>query len=164
VPIVGAMPGASELEIRWASRAGGDLAGALQLRERVFCGEQGVPYAEERDGRDGSALHLVALAPQAQREGDGRVVATLRLLLDREVAKIGRVAVRRDWRRRGIASRMLRIALDQARARGCTSVRLAAQVDATGLYERAGFSVSSEPFEEAGILHVGMGLELPPRG
>jgi predicted GNAT family N-acyltransferase len=41
-------------------------------------------------------------------------------------------------------------------------VRLASQLEARSVYERAGFAVESEPFEEAGIEHVWMGLRLTP--
>jgi predicted GNAT family N-acyltransferase len=142
--------------IRWASGPE-DVLGAFAVRMRVFCEEQGVPREEEIDGRDEDALHLVALAPD-----DGRVIATLRLLVDDDVAKVGRVAVERDWRRRGIALRMLALALDAARQRGCGRARLAAQLEAVALYEQAGFAVESERFEEAGIQHVWMGRSLAP--
>jgi predicted GNAT family N-acyltransferase len=124
------------------------------VREEVFCREQGVPKAEELDGLDDRALHLVALDP------DGGVIGTLRLLVTEGEAKIGRVAVQRPWRRRGIASRMLEVALAGARERGCRRARLASQLQATRLYEEAGFSIESEPFEEAGIPHVWMGRTL----
>jgi predicted GNAT family N-acyltransferase len=55
---------------------------------------------------------------------------------------------------------MLDMALAAARERGCREARLAAQMQATGLYERAGFSVESDPFQEAGIAHVWMGRSL----
>jgi predicted GNAT family N-acyltransferase len=155
---------AGAVVIRWA-RGGEDMRGAFALRELVFCGEQGVPAEDELDTRDEDALHLVALAP------DGRVViGTLRLLLDAHdasrPAKIGRVAVRREWRRRGIALRMLELALAAARERGCTRARLAAQLEAVALYEQVGFAVESDRFEEAGIQHVWMGqlLETSTQG
>jgi predicted GNAT family N-acyltransferase len=126
------------------------------VREEVFCREQGVPKEEELDGLDERALHLIALEP------DGAVVGTLRLLLVGGEAKIGRVAVKRHWRRRGIASRMLEMALAGARERGCRRARLASQLQATRVYEEAGFAVESEAFEEAGIPHVWMGRPLEP--
>jgi predicted GNAT family N-acyltransferase len=147
---------AAEVAVRWARREA-ELAGAFAVRERVFCGEQGVPVEEELDGRDEQARHVVALAGET-----GRVVGTLRLLVEGERAKVGRVAVEREWRRRGVASRMLELALAGAREHGCAQVRLAAQVAATEVYGRAGFSVESEEFEEAGIAHVWMGLSLAP--
>ena len=105
-----------EIPIRWAAGAD-DLRGALALRELVFCEEQGVPREEELDEHDEHALHLVAL-----EESSGGVVGTLRLLTDRDGAKIGRVAVAREWRRRGVAQRMLELALDAARAQGSPRV------------------------------------------
>jgi predicted GNAT family N-acyltransferase len=142
------------VSLRWAASAE-DFDGAIALREQVFCREQGVPRDEELDGRDGEALHLVALEP-----GSDRVIATLRLLQDGTRAKVGRVAVQRDWRRRGIAARMLQLALARARELGATEARLAAQLEAKGLYEQAGFVVQSDQFMEAGIPHVWMGLQL----
>jgi predicted GNAT family N-acyltransferase len=144
------------IELRWAA-ARADLEGALHVREQVFCREQGVSREQELDGLDGAALHLVALAPDRRR-----VIGTLRLLLTGEDAKIGRVAVERDWRGRGIASQMLQLGLACARERGCVRARLAAQLEATRLYEQAGFSVESDAFEEAGIAHVWMGRRLTP--
>ncbi|HEV3035881.1 MAG TPA: GNAT family N-acetyltransferase [Solirubrobacteraceae bacterium] len=145
-----------EILIRWALGPD-DVRGAFAVRERVFCDEQGVPREEEIDERDEHALHLVALDPESRR-----VIGTLRLLCDADSAKVGRVAVEREWRRRGIAARMLERALAQARERGCLRVRLASQLEARSVYERAGFAVESEPFEEAGIEHVWMGLRLTP--
>jgi predicted GNAT family N-acyltransferase len=138
------------IPIHWA-RGPEDVRGAFAVRERVFCIEQGVPLSVEIDEHDDEALHLVAL------QGDGgRVIGTLRLLSSGGVAKVGRVAVDRDWRGLGIASRMLEIALSKAREQGCGEALLASQLDATGLYERAGFAVDSEPFDEVGITHVWM--------
>ena len=143
--------------MRWA-HSHQEVLGAFAVRERVFCGEQGVPVGDELDGRDGDAGHVVALEP-----GGGRVIGTLRLLVDGEHAKVGRVAVDRAWRRRGIALRMLALALDAARERGCTRARLAAQLTAAELYRQAGFAVESDTFEEAGIPHVWMGMALAAR-
>ena len=128
----------------------------MEVREQVFCREQGVPWEEERDELDEVAEHLVGVDP------DGRVIATLRLLCDEGTAKVGRVAVERSWRRRGVALRMLEIALERARERRCRRARLAAQLGALELYRRVGFSVESDPFVEAGIEHVWMGRELEP--
>ncbi|MGO9490364.1 MAG: GNAT family N-acetyltransferase [Solirubrobacteraceae bacterium] len=144
--------------IEWA-RLPADVEGAIRVRELVFCQEQGVPVEEELDGRDDEALHLVAIEPER-----GRVIGTLRLLFDEDTAKVGRVAVEADWRGMGIASRMLGLALDRAREQGARRARLASQLEVVGLYERAGFTVQSGVFEEAGIPHVWMGRELARAG
>ena len=144
----------AQIEIRWA-RDAEDVRGAFALREAVFYGEQKVPVEEDVDELDRDAQQLVALGPDG-----GRVIGTLRLLSFGDEAKIGRVAVAKRWRRRGIASRMLAVALARAREQGFARVRLAAQIVAVALYEKAGFAVESEPFQEAGITHVWMGLTL----
>ena len=69
---------------------------ALALRHRVFCEEQGVAVDLEADGRDGEALHVVAVS-------DGAVVGTCRLVLDGDTAKLGRMAVEPEARGRGSA-------------------------------------------------------------
>ncbi len=143
-----------EISIRWAAGPD-DRRGALALRDLVFCEEQGVPREEELDEHDERALHVVALERPC-----GSVIGTLRLLLEPGEAKIGRVAVAREWRRRGVALRMLQLALEEAREQRSLRVRLAAQLDAVALYEKAGFAVESETFEEAGIQHVWMGQRL----
>jgi predicted GNAT family N-acyltransferase len=135
--------------LRWAEGEA-DLKGALAVRVRVFCDEQGVSREEELDGRDDEALHLVAAAP------DGQIVGTLRLLFSEDAVKVGRVAVDRAWRGRALASRMLVMALAEATVRGALEARLASQVTVVELYRRAGFEVCSGVFEEAGIDHVWM--------
>lgn len=144
----------SALDIRWITERD-DLRRAHAIRERVFCREQGVSREDELDGLDDVSEHLLAITRE-----EPRAVATLRLHVTNSVARIGRLAVDRDWRRRGLATELLQRALARARERGCETAQLAAQIDARRLYENVGFSVQSEPFEEAGITHVWMTLAL----
>ena|SRR5436190_13665587 len=150
-----ARPHGSAVELRWAAGED-DRRRALTLREQVFCDEQGVPRELEVDGLDDRAMHLLALPADS-----ARTIGTLRLLVDGVEAKVGRVAVAPCWRSRGVASRMLSAALEEAEQRGCRRASLAAQLRATGVYERAGFRIASEPFEQAGITHVLMRRSLP---
>jgi predicted GNAT family N-acyltransferase len=126
-----------------------ELAAALDLRERVFCGEQGVTLEGDRDGRDGEALQLVAL-------DDGAVVATCRVLFDGGVARFQRLCVTPRSRRRGLAARMLAAAEEAARDREATRMDLHAQTAALGLYERAGYTAYGAPFDDEGIEHLAM--------
>lgn len=142
------------MEVRRAQRPA-EVEAALALRIAVFCMEQGVARAEEVDARDGEALHLIAL-------DDGALLGTCRLLFEGEatVVRLGRMAVRRDARRRGVGSALLRAALSQARDHGARWVRLNAQRPAQPLYARHGFEVVGPPFQEAGIEHVAMELSV----
>ena len=139
---------APPVEIR---RFSGDeeMAQLLRLRHDVFCVEQGVPEREELDGRDGEAIHLVAV------EGD-EVLATCRLLFVGPTVQFSRLAVRQSARRRRIASRLLELADEEARAGGARRLVLHAQTYARSLYETSGYEPRGRVFMEAGIEHVAM--------
>ena len=123
---------------------------ALALRERVFCGEQGVSIAAERDGADDEALHVVALAE------DGAVIGTCRLVLDGDAARLGRMCVDPALRGSGVGQAVLVEAERRAAAAGARLVRLHAQTSVRRLYERAGYTPSGDEFIEEGIPHVAM--------
>lgn len=122
---------------------------ALALRERVFCGEQGVSRAADRDGRDSEALHVVAVE-------DGRVVGTCRLLMEDHGARLGRMAVDRGARGRGLGAALLAEAERRAAAAGARRVMLHAQERARSLYARGGYQPVGEPFMEEGLPHIAM--------
>jgi predicted GNAT family N-acyltransferase len=126
-----------------------EVAAALGLRERVFCQEQGVPLEAERDGLDAEALHLVALE-------DGALIGTCRVVLDRAAARLGRLAVERSARRRGVGAALLAAAERAAAEAGARVVLLHAQTSAEALYARSGYVRRGEPFVEQGIDHVAM--------
>ena len=73
------------------------------------------------------------------------------------------VAVRADRRGRGHGAAVLAELERAAAARGQVAVELHAQVTARGFYERAGYTAVGEPYEEVGIVHLGMRKELTGR-
>jgi predicted GNAT family N-acyltransferase len=128
-----------------------ELDALLDLRHRVFCMEQGVPKHEEIDGRDGDAIHLVAL-----RSEDGGVVGTCRLLFVDRTVQLSRLAVEPDARRQGIATALLHEAARQAAAAHAKRIVLHAQTYARDLYAADGYEPRGRTFMEAGIEHVAM--------
>jgi predicted GNAT family N-acyltransferase len=146
------MTGTLLYEVRRA-HGGQEMEALLELRHEVFCREQGVPVHEEMDGRDGEALHLVAVE-------NGAVVGTCRLLFVGPTAQFSRLAVEISARRRGIATALLEAAEVEARAAGMRRLVLHAQTYARELYERAGYRARGRVFVEAGIEHVAMEKEL----
>lgn len=119
---------------------------AAPIRFAVFVEEQGVPQEIELDDHDARCVHAVAFE-------DGRAVATARLLPD---GHIGRMAVLKDWRGRGIGAAMLVQLMDRARRRGDREVFLTAQVHAIAFYRAHGFQEEGEEYLEAGIPHRDM--------
>ncbi len=151
------IPDADQVTLHWVERIE-QLRAAQELRVQVFCVEQGVPREVELDAGDDVARHAIAVTP------DGTVIGTMRLLVRDGVVRVGRVAVAREWRGRGIASRLLARADEYAQRQRAESLRLAAQTAAQRLYLKAGFRPVGEPFREAGIEHVWMVREVvPPR-
>jgi predicted GNAT family N-acyltransferase len=126
-----------------------ELEAALALRYDVFCGEQGVPRSEERDGRDHDALHLIAVQ-------NGKVVATCRLVFVGSTVQFSRLAVAREARRQHIATALLRAADEQTLAGGANRLVLHAQTYARSLYDQAGYVARGKEFVEANIEHVAM--------
>ncbi len=152
------------------------------VREAVFVREQGVPPELERDAADPHCLHALA------RDGEGRPVGAARLVPPRVVAggcvgarddgaeagaasaavpaastrlpRIGRMAVLREWRGRGVGEAMLEALTAAARERGWPELALHAQASAIGFYARQGYLPHGARFTEAGIVHQAMRRKL----
>jgi len=120
---------------------------ASAIRHEVFVEEQGVPREIELDEHDPQCLHAIA------HDETGLQVGTGRLLPD---GHIGRMAVRRAWRGRGIGGAILERLIEAARVRGDLEVVLSAQVHALDFYRAYGFAEEGSPYVEAGIAHQAM--------
>ena len=130
-----------------------DFPACAAIRRRVFIEEQNVPEALELDELDATALHLLATR-------DGRAIGTARLLIEGETAKIGRVALLPEARGLGAGAALMRAALDELRARGVRTAKLSAQTHAIGFYEKLGFTAHGPEYDDAGIPHRDMTLDL----
>lgn len=122
---------------------------AFKLRRAVFVGEQNVPPEEEFDTHDLTAHHVVAV-----REGE--ISGTLRIIHSQEHVKIGRVAVAKGARGRGLASAMIAHAMDEHRPVRNNRFYLTAQSDKIALYERFGFFAYGDTFLDGGMPHFFM--------
>jgi len=131
-------------------------ATARAVRLAVFVSEQGIPESEEWDDVDALALHAVCLV-QDQAVATGRVWCDAAMPFN---AHIGRLAVLRQQRGRGLGRLVLQALMQQARDWRCTSVVLHAQTKALGFYEAQGFVSEGHPFDEVGIAHVLMRCQL----
>ena len=131
-----------------------DIATCQALRRVVFIEEQGVSLADEVDGRDGEARHLLVWH-------DGIAVGTARVLVEGDVGKIGRVCVLQEARGLGLGAGLIRAAVEVLRGvPGISKVKLGAQVHALGFYERLGFAAFGPDYMDAGIAHRDMVLAL----
>ena len=120
-----------------------------QIRMDVFVNEQGVPVELEMDGLDASGVHVLAIV-------DGAPAGCGRLLLKGNEAKIGRVAVKKEFRRYGIGTGICKLLIAIAGDSGAELVYLGAQLTAVDFYISLGFEKEGDVFEEAGIDHIKM--------
>ncbi len=131
-----------------------EMESAVAVRFRVFVSEQSIPPEEELDEADATATHSIALH-------GGRVVGAGRLVLREDgYAQIGRMAVDKEWRRRGVGSLILGFLEESARAQGRTQSLLHAQEYVKSFYAAHGYREHGEVFLEVEIPHLEMRKQL----
>jgi len=119
---------------------------ASPIRFQVFVREQRVPAEIELDDMDAPSLHAIAFENE-------KPIGTGRLLPD---GHIGRMAILKEWRRRGIGAAILKALIDAAERRGDREIALSAQLHAVEFYRTHGFEPVGDVYEEAGIPHQAM--------
>jgi len=128
-----------------------DLFDVLALRTKVFVVEQDCPY-QELDQNDKNAYHLFC-------KEKGKVVAVLRIYRDKDNKKIliGRVAVDVDFRKSGIARKMMMVCLKYMEDNFKNEkLFLSAQTYLVDFYKSFGFVIYGDEFLEDGIPHIHM--------
>jgi predicted GNAT family N-acyltransferase len=126
----------------------------MDLRIRVFCGEQGVDPEEEMDDLDEEATQIVGL-------DESGVIATCRLRYPEPgISKLERMAVEARLRKHGVGGRLLAGAEEEARAAGARLMALHAQRRAEAFYASNGYVAEGETFMDAGIEHIRMSKAL----
>ena len=122
------------------------------LRMEVFVVEQGVPAAEELDAHDLTAIHVLV----REKQNPANIVATARLIPSGEDLRkgaVGRVAVRKAYRGKGIGALLMRFVEDVAKERGMTFLELGAQCYALPFYEKLGYRAEGEIYLDCAIEH-----------
>ncbi|MFK0047175.1 GNAT family N-acetyltransferase [Streptomyces sp. NPDC090741] len=142
-----------------------DLAACFAVRTEVFVVEQSVPESIEYDAYDAVAVHVLAVAPDGEPLGTGRLLhgpaALGKTGGDPTVGSLGRLAVRKAARGLGVGVALVRAIEAEAGRLGLSAVDLGAQTHALGFYERLGYVAYGPEFEDAGIPHRSMRRALP---
>ena len=133
-----------------------DESSIANIRCEVFITEQCVPEHLEWEDEDSTYQWFVA-ETRAGLIGIARLMPVEEGTL--EGARIGRMAVRRPFRGKGVGAALLHAALDVARARGFQMVNLSAQTHAVNFYVKYGFVAEGEIYLDAGIPHRTMRLK-----
>lgn len=128
-------------------------AWAESVRRQVFIEEQQIDEADEWDAQDAQALHAVVLNEA------GMPLATGRMFPDSQqvgMALIGRMAVVKAMRGRGLGKQVLQALMQAAKQAGFTHVKLHAQTSAQAFYAAQGFVPEGDVYDEVGIAHINM--------
>ena len=121
------------------------------VREEVFVLEQKITLCAELDEEDLRCIHICLLE-------EGKIVAYARCFADEGVAHIGRVLS--TVRGKGFGLAVMRTAMTVCRERlGCRHIVVHAQQQVIPFYEKLGFRITSEIFDECGILHRRMEID-----
>lgn len=125
----------------------------FSLRFEVFVNEQNVPPEMEIDEFDNVAIHVVAYVSNT-------ILACGRVYKIHDIAKIGRIAVKKKYRELGIGKMIMQKLLGECYAMNVSYVELNAQVEAIPFYEKFGFQKRGDIFDDAGIPHIKMFLKI----
>lgn len=128
-----------------------NLSDVFFIRFKVFVQEQGVPSDIEQDtyDKDQSTNYILIYDKK-------KPIATGRLIYNGQDFFIGRVAVLEEYRRKNIGKNIINRLKGLALAKGASSIHLNSQYYCKGFYEKLGFQIKGNVFEEAGIRHVNM--------
>ena len=131
-----------------------DLQHCFLIRKIVYIEEQRIPEKDEFDEFDEGAVHFLAFWNDIPA-GTARWRVT-----EGNKAKLERFAVLKDFRKKGIASALIKAVLRDVYNQGIfEKVYLHAQVEVLPLYQHFGFVPVGDQFDECGILHQGMELK-----
>mgnify|MGYP004457735237 FL=1 len=134
-----------------------DMYEIAKSRFEVFVCEQEIIEEQDFDDKDKLCHHVML-------KEDGRIVAYSRIVLKGigyENISIGRVLVLNSHRRRGIAQKMMKVALEFIKNNlNENIVVLSAQEYVKEMYSSVGFKVISDVYDEVNIPHVKMKIEL----
>lgn len=124
----------------------------LALRTDIFVVEQNCAYPE-LDYHDQHSQHILLF-------GVDGLLACARLVSPGtlyELPSIGRVAVKKAYRKRGLARKVFEAALEEALRRyPGLDLKLQAQTYLENFYTSYGFRAINKPYPDFGIMHIDM--------
>lgn len=131
-----------------------DLQKVFEIRKEVFVKEQNVSPEEEYDQFEDSSRHFLALYGEDQIP-----CGTARWRFTDKGIKLERFAILLSFRGLGLGAALVQACLNdiaQFPESVGKKIYMHAQVHAVGFYEKLGFQIEGEEFEEAGIRHFTM--------
>lgn len=122
---------------------------AADIRKAVFVDEQG--FQNEFDDIDNDAYHAVLFTDDKTPVACGRLFTS-----DGKTYTIGRVAVIKEYRKKGLGEKIVTALESKARELGGIETELSAQVRAKGFYEKLGYSPFGDEYLDEYCPHISM--------
>ncbi len=123
---------------------------AMDVRIKVFVEEQG--FVDEMDNTDNVAIHFVAFET-------GTPIGTFRIFLKENGYVLGRLAVIKEYRNKGVGKALMSAAEQKVKEKGYNSLILHSQLRATEFYEKCGYKAFGEVELEENYPHIWMKKE-----
>jgi len=117
-----------------------------EIRREVFMEEQGISFVDEFEGGENTFVHFCLYC-------SNHLIGYARAISESADLHIGRVAVRKMWRKQGYGYILMKAAEEYGRENGCKTASLNAQIQAMGFYVQLGYNEVGDAFIEAGIEH-----------
>ena len=145
-------------KITWTAKAFKDLSvdeyfEIIYLRTEIFVVEQDCPY-QEVDEKDRQSYHLFG------RAENGELIAVTRVLpkgISYDEISVGRVALKKEYRGKGIADTLMLETLNFIKQEfGKQAIRISAQEYLLKCYNKHGFKQVGEMYLEDDIPHIEM--------
>jgi predicted GNAT family N-acyltransferase len=142
-------------EIRIA-RSFDDLLMVYSIRSAVYIAEQECPFAEEFDGNDHCATHLVGFIKEEP-------AGCIRVRFFYDFAKIERLAVLKRFRKSALASDLVWSGIDLVRRKGFRRIYGTAREGLEGFWARfGGVAISDKKITVSGFKYTEMMVDLDP--
>lgn len=131
-----------------------DYNDMVKLRDEILRKPLGLSFTQEELEKEKSNLMMAAY------EDDKMLGCCMLVEEDPQTVRLRQMAVRNDLQGKGIGKALIQFAENLARDHGYQKICMHARKNALGFYEKMGYRVTGDEFEEITIPHYMMEKEL----
>jgi ribosomal protein S18 acetylase RimI-like enzyme len=131
-----------------------DYREMVRLRDEILRRPLGLTFTEEELEKEQGNLMMAAL-------DDGKMLGCCMLVEEGpKTVRLRQMAVRNDLQGKGVGKALIQFAENLARDQGYEKITMHARKNAIGFYEKMGYRVSGDEFQEITIPHYVMEKDL----
>ncbi|MHA1538973.1 MAG: GNAT family N-acetyltransferase [Alphaproteobacteria bacterium] len=132
-----------------------NFAYAEKIRTTVFVQEQNRPLKLEIDKFDDEARHYLLFI------GDKPVGTARMFLIEPEVARIGRLAILKEYRKKALGAELMEHIVAEVKANTVAKkIIISAPISSIPFCIKCSFTESGKEYDEAGVMHIDMTKEI----